>query len=216
MIVRSERTGLQTTNVCRFPIVLTDLSRNKQFSLVRTTLPRLPFRFARTEQITCNGVTYDLPVSRSLVHLTELLSTLTDGGGGSIMDAYYADNEVEVCAGANDVILAGSLASALGLPTTLTANQCFSAAIDEREEQESEYYRVTVGSMTVAGYVNEGEYTQTVEEFDDQDQLPKTAFRALDSVVSFTVSVQVVKRDGTVVDLRIEDTERACVWLKVE
>ncbi len=99
MIVRSERTGLQTANVCRFPIALTDQSHNKRFSLVRTTLPRLPYRFARVDQITCDGVNYDLPVSRSLVHLTELLGAVTDGGGVRIMEAYYADNEVEICAG---------------------------------------------------------------------------------------------------------------------
>ena len=156
MIVKSQTTGGEVSNVCRLSFVLPSPSYGKRFSLERTKLPRLPFRFSRQNQLNADGVNYSLPDARSLPHLAELLSALTDGGGDQVVSCFYSGNEFELCVGSNNVLLEADLASALGLPENLSAGVCYEATVEEEHMNESDYYRVTVQSMAVRGFVEQG------------------------------------------------------------
>ena len=131
------------------------------------------------------------------------------------MEAFYANNEFEICAGEDDVLLDADLAAALGLPETLDAGDCFSGAVDEEEMNESEYYRATVEHMSIDGFFENGAHTQIIDEFRQTDDMPKTEFTSLDNAVSFALYIQAVKKDGDVVDLAVPNTETICAWLKV-
>ena len=96
-LVRSEATGNLSANVCRTTIVLQQNSYSSKFQLTRVSLPRLPFWYGRAAQVTVQAVVHDIPTTRSLAHLAEVLSALKDGGGSLILSAFFANNEFEIC-----------------------------------------------------------------------------------------------------------------------
>jgi len=213
-VVRSETTGLATANICTLPFVLPKSASGAEFALLRTRIPRMPFRFAREAQATVGQLLWDLYDARSLVHLCELLSGMLDAGT-PIMEAYYNGYEFEVCAMGNAVTLDADLAAALGVPTVLAANQCYTSAIDEEEMNESAYYRFTVEGMNVHGHYEDGAYTQIVSEV-RQDEAPTDTFTSVDNSRGFSVRVTVVRKDGTVEQLYVDNDERITMWLSIE
>ena len=215
MIVKSQTTGGEVNNVCRLSFALPSPSSGKRFALVRTKLPRLPFRFSRQNQLNSDGVNYSLPDARSLPHLAELLSALTDGGGDQVVSCFYSGNEFELCVGSNDVLLEATLASALGLQTNLLTGVCYEATVEEEHMNESDYYRVTVQSMDVTGFFEDGVRTQIVEEFRQDEELPATQFVANGNTTAFGVKVEAVRKDGEVVELAVADAEVIGMWFKV-
>ena len=215
MIVKSQSIGLAVNNVCRFSFSLPVTSNGRRFALVRTKLPRLPFRFSRQNQLNSDGVNYSLPDARSLPHLAELLSALTEEGGDQVVSCFYSGNEFELCVGSNNVLLEESLASALGLPTNLLAGVCYESTVEEEHMNESDYYRVTVQSMEVTGFFEDGVRTQIVEEFRQDEELPATQFVANVNTTAFGVKVEAVRQDGEAVELAVADAEVIGMWFKV-
>lgn len=215
MIVRTETTGLASANVCRFSVVMREPSIGKRLSLVRTTLPRLPFRYARQNQVLADGVVYSLPDARTLAHLAEVLSGLIDAGGKQVLEAFYSNNEFEICAGDEAVVLDADLAAALGVPVNIAAGECVAGAVDEEEMNESDYYRATVEYMKIDGFFEDGKHTQIIDEFRQAEELPQTEFTSKDNAISFGLYLQAVNKDGTVVDIAVQNTERICAWVKV-
>ena len=213
-IVRSESTGLATENICTLPFVLPEAASGATFALVRTRIPRMPFRFARQAQVSIGASLWDLDDTRSLVHLCQMLSGLLDGANAQIVEAYYNGSEFEICAMANPVVLDTDLAAALGVPATLAANQCYTSAIDEPEMNESDYYRFVVEGMSIHGFYENGAYTQTISEV-HQDDTPTDTFVATDNSRAFSVRVTVVKKDGVVEELYVANTPRIAMWLSM-
>ena len=215
MIVRTEVTGSASANVCRATVLLSQPSADARLEVVRTKLPRLPFRFAREAQVTVDGVVHDLPDARSLAHLASVLSELKNSSDETAMNCYYSQHEFEVCVENDDVTLAADLATALRLPETLVAGECYSSALEEERLNESDYYRIVVEGLDVRGYFENQAHTQTVEEFRQGESLSGVSFESVDPGVCFSLYTQVVKKDATVVDLVLGDTETACYWVKV-
>lgn len=215
MIVRTEVTGSASANVCRATVVLSQPSHNGHFEVIRTKLPRLPFRFARSAQVTVDGIVHALPDTHSLAHLASVLSEVKNSTGDIAMSCYYAHNEFEVCVEDDDVALVADLASALGLPMTLAAGECYSSAVEEEHMNESDYYRIVVEGLDVRGFFENQQHTQTVEEYRQGDPLSAVSFQVVDPGITFTLYTQVVKKDATVVDLVLGNTETACYWVKV-
>ena len=215
-VVRSEATGNLSANVCRTTFVLQRRSYSSRFQLTRVSLPRLPFWYARAAQVTVQAVVIDLPTVRGLAHLAEVLSGLKDGIGSIILSAFFASNEFEICVeSAVDVTLGAELATALRLPETLVAGQCYASTVDEDEMNESSYYRVVVEGMDVRGFIEDEVYTQTIAEFRDPEQLSADTFDSTENSRVFQVNTVVVKKDGTTADLALGDTERAVYWVKI-
>jgi len=215
MIVRTEITGNDSDNLCRAVVVLPTVSYKNTFELIRTKLPRLPFRFGRTAQVMVDGLALALPDTYSLVHLAAALSALKNSTGDDAMSCYYANNEFEVCVEEDDVTLHDDLAAVLNLPVLLEAGECLSSAVDEEHVRESDYYRIVVEGVDVEGYYETQALTQTVEEYRPSDGLSGVAFKTVDHAISFRLFTQVVKKDATVVDLALGDAETACYWVKV-
>ena len=213
-VVRSETTGLATANICTVAFVLPKSASGAEFALRRTRIPRMPFRFAREAQVTVGQVLWDLYDSRSLVHLCELLSGMRDAGN-PILEAYYSGGEFEICALGSPVTLAADLAAALGVPAVLAANTCYASAIDEEEMNESAYYRFTVEGMNIHGHYEDGAYTQTISEV-RQGETPADTFTATDNSRGFSVRVQVVRKDGAVEELYVDNAEPIAMWLSIK
>ena len=215
MIVRTQTTGAESKNVCRATVLLSSPSFKSTFEIVRANLPRLPFRFAREAQVMVDGLTLPLPDTYSLVHLANVMSNVKNVIGAVTMKCYYANNEFEVCVEADDVTLDADLAGLLFLPGVLVAGECYSSAVEELELRESDYYRIVVENVGVTKHYENEVFTQTVEEYQPIDGLSGVSFQTAESVRSFNLLTQVVKRDATVVDLVLGDTETACYWVKV-
>ena len=215
MIVRTEITGNESVNLCRAVVVLPTASYKKTLEIVRTTLPRLPFRFGRAAQVMVDGLTLALPDTYSLAHLATTMSALKNSTGDAAMSCYYANNEFEVCVEDDDVTLHGELAAVLNLPEVIEAGECYSSAVDEEHLRESDYYRIVVEGADVEGHYENRVFTQTVEEYRPSDGLSGVSFKTVDNTISFTLFTQVVNKDATVVDLALGDAETACYWVKV-
>ena len=52
--------------------IYTQRGRKKTLEIIRTKLPRLPFRFGRAAQVMVDGLTLALPDTYSLAHLATL------------------------------------------------------------------------------------------------------------------------------------------------
>ena len=176
MILREEMTGNLTGNVVVLNYELPEASHGKTFAIERVKLPSLPFRYARENQVTVQGVVYSLPDAKSMAHLCQLLSGLKDNNSQYVMSCFFADNEFEVCAYGNAVTLAPGLATVLQMPEVLLANNCYGSTIDVDTFNESDYYRVEVAHMEVQGFYQNSAHTTIVEEFRPDEDLPKTPF----------------------------------------
>ena len=113
------------------------------------------------------------------------------------------------------MVLDADLAAALGLPVNIAAGECVAGAVDEEEMNESDYYRATVEHMAIDGFFEDGKHTQIIDEFRQAEELPQTEFTSKDNAISFGLYLQAVNKDGTVVDIAVQNTERICAWVKV-
>ena len=215
MIVRTEVVGSEVDNVCRAVVVLPRSSHGKQLEITRAKLPRLPFRFARTAQVMVDGLTLGLPDTYSLTHLASVMSGLKNAIGATVMDCYYANDEFEICVNANDVTLQADLAGIFNFPVLLVAGECYLNTVEEEVLRESDYYRIVVEGVAVNGHYESSGYTQTVEEYRPADGLSGVPFETQRDTTNFRLLTQVVKKDATVVDLVLGDTETACYWVKL-
>ena len=107
------------------------------------------------------------------------------------------------------------MAAIFQFPEILAAGECYSSAVEEEVLRESDYYRIVVENVGVEKHFENREFTQTVEEYRPVDGLSAVSFQTTDSVMSFNLFTQVVRKDATVVDLVLGDTETACYWVKV-
>ena len=215
MIVRTQITGSETENLCRAVVVLSTSSYKKELEIVRAKLPRLPFRFARADQVMVDGLTLPLPDTYSLAHLATVMSQVKNGAGAQAMSCYYSNNEFEVCVEADDVTLDADLAALLLLPVVLDAGEWYSGAVEEEAIREADYYRIVGEGAGVEKHYESREFTQTVEEYRPADGLSGVPFQTTKPTLTFSLFTQVVKKDATVVDLVLGDTETACYWVKV-
>ena len=103
------------------------------------------------------------------------------------------------------MVLDADLAAALGLPENLAAGECVAGAVDEEEMNESDYYRATVEYMKIDGFFEDGKHTQIIDEFRQAEELPQTEFTSKDNAISFGLYLQAVKKDGTVVDIAVQE-----------
>ena len=131
------------------------------------------------------------------------------------MSCYYSNNEFEVCVEADDVTLHAELATLLQLPEILAAGECYSSAVEEESLRESDYYRIVVEGAAIQSTYENQAFTNIVEEYRPGDTMSGVPFSPRTSTRRFALFTQVVKKDATVVDLVLGDTETACYWVKV-
>ena len=215
MIVRTQILGAESNNVCRAVIDMPIASFRKKLELVRTKLPRLPFRFARSAQVMVDGLTLSLPDTYSLTHLATVMSILKNVIGATVMSCYYANNEFEICVEDDDVTLHADFAAILNVPEILAAGECYSSAVEEEVVGEADYYRIVVEGIAIASFYDGKAFTNVVEEYRPGESLSGLSFTPLVSTRRFVLFTQVVKKDATVVDLVLGDEETACYWVKV-
>ena len=215
MILREEMLGNLTGNIVVLDFELPETSFGKTFAIERVKLPALPYRYARGDQITVQGVQYDLPNAHSMAHLCQLMSALKDNNSQLMMSCFFADAEFEICTHGNAVTLDPALAALLQVPEVLAASTCYGSTVDSAAFNESDYYRIDVTHMDVEGFFQDGEHTTIVEEFRPDEELPKTPFTSVGNSTTFRLTVRGVKQDGTVVEIAVGDLEPICVWVSV-
>ena len=215
MILREEMLGNLTGNIVVLDFELPETSFGKTFAIERVKIPSLPYRYGRGDQITVQGVQYDLPNAQSMAHLCQLMSALKDNNSQPMLSCFFADAEFEVCTYGNAVTLDPALADLLQVPGVLTANTCYGSTVDSAAVNESDYYRIDVTIMDVEGFFQDGEHTTIVEEFRPDEELPKTPFKSVGNSTAFRLTVRAVKQDGSVVQIAVGDLEPICVWVSI-
>ena len=215
MILREEMTGNLTGNVVVLNYELPEASHSKTFAIERVKLPSLPYRYARENQVTVQGVSFPLPDAKSMAHLCQLLSGIKDNNSQYVMSCFFTGNEIEVCTAGNAVTLDPELAVVLQRPEVLAANVCYASTVDVDTFNESDYYRVEVAHMEVQGFYQDAAHTTIVEEFRPDEDLPKTPFTSRLNSTSMQLTVRAVKKTGIVTDLAVGDTEPICVWVSM-
>ena len=213
MILREEMPGNLMGNIVVLNYELPESSYGKTFAIERVKLPSLPYRYARADQITVQGVAYGLPDAQSMAHLCQVISALKDNNSQTMVECFFADSEFEICTYGNAVTVDPALASLLQIPEVLAANTCYGSTTVG--VNESDYYRIEVDHMQVDGFFQDGEHTSIVEEFRADEELPKTPFTSTANSTSFQLTVRAVKTDGTVVEIAVGDLETVCVWVSI-
>ena len=151
-----------------------------------------------------------------MAHLCTLLTALRTSGGGKVMTAYFNSNELEICAEAADVTLSEALSDFLQVDQVLLADQCYDSTLDESLISQSDHYRVVVEGQDVQGFYIQNAYTQIVDEFQYEKNAPQTVWKTKTNTNTFSLLVQVVRTNGTVVDLPLGTTERFVLWVLID
>ena len=137
----------------------------------------------------------------SAVSSVEELVNLLDGfmyNNVRVFYAWYSDNELEICTGANAVTLSPTFSALLKMPAALTANTCYSSSIFPRQISQYSHYAVRVGSAR--GEWDGAAFNEFIAKVrrdgEGWNKIHKHYFRrAVDTV---DVAVFAVKKDGTI------------------
>ena len=217
VLLREETIGDSSENVCRLFFQTPETSVQRQYRIVRASLPRMPFYYTEGSEVTVGNEVISLQENASsLAHLCTLLTALRTSGGGKVMTAYFNSNELEICAEAADVTLSEALSDFLQVDLVLLADQCYDSTLDESLLSQSDHYRVVVEGQDVQGFYIQNAYTQIVDEFQYEKNAPQTVWTTKTNTDTFSLLVQVVRTNGDVVNLPLGTTERFVLWVLID
>ena len=107
-----------------------------------SNISNLPLLDAFTAGFTVDEEVIDIPATSSIQELVAYLDSLVTGGA-RVCYVWYNSHEFEICAGTNAITVSAAFA-ALQMPTTLTANTCYSSSLYESQISVYSYYAVAV------------------------------------------------------------------------
>lgn len=201
--------GADSNNVAtahyRIPALL---NRQHTLRIVNVTLPRRPVIFQADNQVASDtGEQFSVPNCASFAELAVALSDLRHVDTSRVLEC-YATNEVEfeVCTFNSVVTLDATLAAQLNLSPQLAANTCYSAAVHVSDVDECHATRIIVDGCVVQGMIEAGSHTNVVAQYGTT--LQQTSAFQTDPTNSFSVSAQIVMKDGTVQSYPVSNTER--------
>ena len=157
--------------------------------------PALPLLDEFDEALAVNNELYTVPASSSIEDIVNVLDSFVQGGN-RVAYVWYSGTEFEICAGINDITLSAEFATVLKLPTTLTANTCYSSSLFESSVSIYSHYSIQVGNAR--GHWTNRAYDSVIAKVRRDGDVSATHahyFRAPTN--SLEISVIAVKRDGT-------------------
>ena len=186
--------GLATVEVP----VLNPLSTENALRLKYLHLPDLPLLDAIPAALTVNSEDFDLPAVSSIEDLVNNLDSLAQGGN-RVCYVWYNGHEFELCVGTQDITLDAALAAILKLPSTLTANTCYSSSLYESSVSLYSHYAVAVASAR--GMWNGGNYDEVIAKIRRDGNISSAHSHYLRGAVNaLEVRILTVKRDGTIAE----------------
>ena len=166
--------------------------------------PDLPLLDVYTAAVVVTNQTFDIAAVSSIEQLVGELDGLrwydaeTPPVGHRVFYAWYDGSEFEICTGANAVTLSAAFASLLKLPTALTANTCYSSSLYDGQVSQYSHYQVNIHG--VRGFYTGKHYNSVIAKIRRGGDIIAAHFHYFKRVVdSVELSVDVVKRDGTIV-----------------
>ena len=149
--------------------------------------------------VTVAGVAVDVDASNSIAEIVNQLDGL-EQGGNRVCYVWYSGDEFEICAGTQAITLSAEFAAVFKLPTTLTANTCYSSSVFESQVGLYSHYAVHIAHAR--GHWSDGGYDNVIAKIRrgaagdcDVSSTNPHFFKAPVHVLE--LSVTVVKRDGT-------------------
>jgi len=159
--------------------------------------PDLPLLDEFVDAVTVNGEAFTIPAVSSIEQLVNELDSLVQGVT-RVCYVWYNFSEFEICVGTQAVTLSAAFAAVVKLPTALVANTCYSTSL--YESTISLYSHFAVQVQNVRGHWSENEYDTVIAKVRrDGDVSAAHTHYFRGNLILLELSVNVVKRDGTVV-----------------
>ena len=159
--------------------------------------PDLPLLDAYVDAVTANSETFTIPAVSSIEQLVNELDSLADVNGVRICYVWYNFSEFELCVGPQAMTLTQAFADVVKLPTTLTANTCYSTSLYETQISLYSHYAVQIAG--VKGFFSDNGYNTVIAKVrrdGDVSAAHTHFFRG--NEIALDLIVNVVKKDGTV------------------
>ena len=161
--------------------------------------PELPLLDKFVNAVTVAGAAVDVNEANSIAEIVNQLDSL-EQGGNRVCYVWYSGNEFEICAGTQTITLSAEFAAVFKLPTTLTANTCYSSSVFEPQVGLYSHYAVQIAHAR--GHWSDGGYDNVIAKIRrdaagdcDVSSAHAHYFKAPVHVLELTVTA--VKRDGT-------------------
>ena len=184
-----------TTGEVRQSVPVQPQTVNNTVRLKYFHFPDLPLLDEFDEALAVNNQLYTVPASSSIADIVNTLDGFVQGAN-RVCYVWYSGTEFEICAGTQDIELSVAFAAALKLPTTLTANSCYSSSLFESSVSLYSHFAVVVGSAR--GHWSDNTYDSVIAKVRRDRDVSATNshyFRA--AINTLEISVIAVKRDGT-------------------
>jgi hypothetical protein len=161
--------------------------------------PELPLLDKFVNAVTVAGVAVDVNAANSIAEIVNQLDAL-EQGGNRVCYVWYNSNEFELCVGTQTITLSAEFAAVFKLPTTLTANTCYSSSVFESQIGMYSHYAVQIAHAR--GHWSDGGYDNVIAKIrrgaaGDCDVSSTNAHFFKAPVHVLELSIAAVKRDGT-------------------
>ena len=178
--------------------LLNPLSSENALRLKYFHMPDLPLLDAFTAGFTVNSEPLDIPAVSSVEELVDHLDSLVQGGN-RVCYVWYNSHEFEICAGTQAITLSAAFAAVLKLPTTLTANTCYSSSLYESKISLYSHYAVAV--RHVRGMFDGRDFDEVIAKVRRDNDVGSAHTHYLRGPVeALEVRILTVKRDGAIAE----------------
>ena len=129
--MRVNKVGEESAGVCQggVPLPFGVHWSEQTVRVSAVTLPAVPIIAEIAVAVTVSAITYAMPDIHSISELVNWFDSLVYQGT-RILNAFYNNNEYELCTAASGITLNAGLATLLKFPAVIAANACLSSYID--------------------------------------------------------------------------------------